>query len=92
MKNEKLKKGQYRWRGKFRHLPNRETLVNEIGINWLANRFWTIIYRHLFDHLPDEVQLVRVKSEEFIFIVHKMHNMYNLEIIQKEPFYLPEYY
>ena len=76
-----LKKGTYRRRMKFRHLPDRETLVNEIGVEWLANRLWTIIYRHILNQY-ESIELLRVNWHEFTFIIHKMHNMYNIEIIQ----------
>lgn len=76
-----LKKGKYRWRGKFRHLPDRETLVYEIGVEWLANRLWTIMYRHIFDQCED-VQLIRVKWHEFTFIINNMYHLYSIEIIQ----------
>ncbi len=87
-----LKKGDFRWRKKFRKLPTREQLVEEIGVDWLANRMYNVMYRYMFANLPDSVDMIRVKSWEFVYIVHNCTHYYVLEIIQKEPFSFAEQY
>lgn len=88
-----LKKGTFRWRKKFRYLPSHQQLIDEIGIDWLANRLYHIIYVYFYARLPTlETEIVRVKHWEFMYIIHKTMHFTSIEIIQKEPFELPKYY
>lgn len=80
---KELKKGTFRWRKKFRYLPNREELIEELGIEWLANRMYGVIYKHM--SMGGELQLLRIREYEFVYIVHIHEFFTSLEIIQKEP-------
>ena len=77
-----LKKGNFRWRKKFRYLPNRQQLIDEIGIEWLANRFYAAIWRH--NATSNNLEMMRIRSHEFVFIINKSIHQYTLEIIQYE--------
>lgn len=83
MKKE-LKKGTFRWRKKFRYLPTRQQLAQELGVEWLANRLYTLLCRYL--SLGNEIHMLRVKEWEFVYIIHMNSYGTTFEIIQKEPF------
>lgn len=83
MKNKELKLGTFRWRKKFRYLPTREKLIDAIGIEWLANRLYSIIYKH--SQPGEELQMIRIKQFEFIYIVQITMFYTCIEIIQKNP-------
>lgn len=90
MKYQQLKQGTFRWRKKFRYLPTREQIVKELGVDWLANRLYGIIYKHL--SCGEKLQMLRVQEYEFVYIVHITLHYTAIEIIQREPFDYPKYY
>lgn len=90
MKYKELKQGKFRWRKKFRYLPNRKEIVKELGVEWLANRLYGIIYKHI--SCGGTLHMLRVKEYEFVYIIHITMHYTQLEIIQKEPFNYPELY
>lgn len=81
---KQLKKGTFRWRKKFRYLPTREQMTQAMGVDWLANRFYGLIYKHIL--CGGELQMLRIKEWEFVYIVNITTHYTCLEIIQKEPF------
>lgn len=80
----KIKQGTFRWRRRFRHMPTLEILKKELPVKWLAYRLLNIIYRHIYSQRPHEVQMVRVKQFEFVYIIRQDTYGVTLEIIQKE--------
>ena len=83
---QQLKQGTFRWRKKFRYLPTREQIVQELGIDWLANRLYGIIYKHI--SCGGSLQMLRVQEWEFVYIIHITMHFTQLEIIQRESLYI----
>lgn len=92
MKYKELKQGTFRWRKKYRHLPTREMLVKDIGVDWLANRVDNIMYRHIFDMLPTKVKMIRIEQWEFTYIIMQNTHYASIEIIQNKPFAYADIY
>ena len=90
MKYKELKKGTFRWRKKFRYLPTREQITKELGIDWLANRIYGVIYKHI--QFGGRLEMLRIQEWEFVYIININKYYTSLEIIQKEPFEYPELY
>lgn len=86
MNYERLKKGTFRWRRRFRQMPTREMILKELQIDWLTNRLYNLIWRYIYNALPDTIELVRVREWEFVYIIHQEIHGVTIEIIQKEPF------
>lgn len=84
MKYKELKQGTFRWRKRFRNLPTREQIVQELGMSWLANRLYGVIYKHM--QCGGTLKMLRVQEWEFVYIIHITPFYTQLEIIQKEPF------
>lgn len=83
---KQLKKGTFRWRRKFRHVPTREIILKELTVDWLANRLDNVIWKYIHNTLPHTMELVRVREWEFVYIIHQEIMGVTIEIIQKEPF------
>lgn len=84
MKYKELKQGTFRWRKKFRYLPTQEQIIQELGIDWLANRLYGIIYKHI--SCGGTLNMLRVQEWEFMYIIQITKFYTQLEIIQREPF------
>lgn len=89
---EALKNGTYRKVLKFRSCPTRKQLIEQIRIEWLANRLYSILYvMQNKEHIMD-IKMFRIQYLEHTYIMVKTMYQYRLEIIQTKPMEnVPEY-
>ena len=86
MFHPEFKKGTFRWRKHYKKMPTREQLVEDLNCDWLANRLVNIIHKYYGKYACDEVQMLRVREFEFVYIINTMNFQVTLEIMQKCPF------
>lgn len=80
-----IKKGTFRWRRKFRYLPTRDQLAKELGIEWLANRLYYVMFLHIARIENQQLKTLRVNWLEFDYIIQKQPHEWVFEILQQEP-------
>lgn len=91
MKYKELKQGTFRWRKKFRYLPTREQLAKELGIEWLANRLYYVMFLHIARIENQQLKSLRVSWLEFDYIIQKQPHEWVFEILQQEPKHFEDY-
>lgn len=78
-------KGTFRWRKYYKKMPSREQLLKDVKCDFLVNRLLNVMHKYLYKYAGDDVQMLRVRELEFVYIINLMNYSVTLEIMQKEP-------